>query len=230
MLLRGEALTRMDTYASRQAADAYASVLSVSAAVTVSDNVEHRANSRRRGKGLQSQQVIEHWIQLYNCLTGASYRVTSHACAKTSETDAGVVCADRGGHLVAVEHALVEIRKEEAAARCLMIGCCPPGSRLIRNTLEPKLRNLSATNADKRILLLENDSVSGSIEDQYACVRNEAGVKRLRTGVDEIWSVLTAILDSENLIFANRIDPADDDDSSLCSLNVITGEFWRLRR
>jgi hypothetical protein len=99
---------------------------------------------------------------------------------------------------------------------------------LIRKTLETKLLKLSAANADKRILLLESDSIAGSIDDQYARVRDEASVKSLRSGVDEIWGVLTAILDRENIIFANRVDPADDDDSSLCSLNVITGEFWQL--
>jgi hypothetical protein len=35
--------------------------------------------------------------------------------------------------------------------------------------------------------------------------------------------------DSENVIFANRIEPQEDDDRSLCSLNVNTGEFWQLR-
>jgi hypothetical protein len=77
---------------------------------------------------------------------------------------------------------------------------------------------------------LESDSVAGSIDEQFARVRDEAGVRSLRSDVDEIWGVLTAILDSENVIFTNRIDPKDDDDCSLCSLNVITGEFWRLHR
>jgi hypothetical protein len=167
---------------------------------------------------LHSQQVIEHWIQLYNCLTGGSYRVTTRPCTEPSETDAGVVCADRGGNLIALEHALVGIRNEEPGARCLTI----------RNKLERKLLKLSAANADKRILLLESDSVAGSIDERYACVRDEASVKSSRSDVDEVWGALTAILDSENVIFTNRIDPADDDDCSLCSHNVITGEFWRL--
>jgi hypothetical protein len=194
--------------------------LSVAAAVTVADVAGSQANSRKEGKGLQSQQVIEHWIQLYNCLTGASYRVTTPPRTEPSGTDAGVVCADCGGHIIAFEHALVGIRNEEAGA----------GSVVLRNTLERKLQKLSVANADKRILLLESESVAGSVDDQYACVRDEAGVKSLRSDIDEIWGVLTAILDSENVIFTNRIDPEDDEDCSLCSLNVITGEFWRLHR
>lgn len=66
--------------------------------------------------------------------------------------------------------------------------------------------------------------------DQDARVRDEAGVRSFRVGVDEIWGVLTAILDSENVIFTNRIDQEEGDDRSLSSLNLITGEFWRLRR
>lgn len=169
---------------------------------------------------MQSRQVIEHWIQLHNCLTGASYRVTTPSYTEPSETDAVVVCTDDFGHLIAVEHALVEFRHEEAGVGCLMI----------RNALERKLLKLSAATADKRILLLESDAVAGSIDQRYACVRREAGVKSLRGDVDEVWAALTAVLDSENIIFTNRIDPEDEDDCSLCSLNVVTGEFWRLRR
>ncbi len=100
---------------------------------------------------------------------------------------------------------------------------------MIGSTLEHKLLKLSAASADKRILLLESDSVTGTIEDQYARVRDEPSVRSLRGGVDEVWGVLTAILETENVIFTNRIDPEDGDDRSLCSLNLITGEFWRLR-
>jgi hypothetical protein len=168
---------------------------------------------------LQSQQVIEHWIQLYNCLTGGCYRVTTRSYTEPYETNAGVVCADGAGNLIALEHALVGIRNEEPGARCLTV----------RDLLEHGLLKLSGANADKRILLLESDSVSGAIDERYACVRDDARVKSLRRDVDEVWVAYTALLDSENVIFTNRIDPEDNDDCSLCSLNVNTGEFWRLR-
>jgi hypothetical protein len=168
---------------------------------------------------LQSQQVIEHWIRLYNRLVGTSYHVASRPHADLSETTVDAFCTDSGGHLIALEHARVGAH-----------GSGSPGAGLLASALEHKLLKLSAANADRRILLLESDSVTGSIEAQYARVRDQASLKNLRSGIDEIWGALTAILESENVIFTNRIDPAEDDDRSLCSLNVITGEFWRLRR
>jgi hypothetical protein len=200
------------------------------APVAVADDVGRRANSIRNGKRLQSQQVIEHWIRLYSCLIGASYRVASWPCADLYETSVDAVCTDSGGHLIALVHTLVGIQYGEAHAWRSMNGSGSSRTRVIESTLERKLVKLSAANADKRILLLESNSVAGSIEDQYACVRDEASFKSLRSGVDEIWGVLTAVLESENVIFTNRIDPAEDDDRSLCSLNLITGEFWRLCR
>ena len=77
----------------------------------------------------------------------------------------------------------------------------------MRNALERKLPKLAAAIADKRILLLEQDGVAGTIEDQYALVRNEAGIKSLRNGVDEIWGVVTAILETEDVIYTNPSIP-----------------------
>jgi hypothetical protein len=189
------------------------------------------ARSRRgKGKHLQSQQVIEHWIRLYNRLIGASYRVASWPCSDSSEAIVDALYRDSDGHLIALEHTRIEIQPWEPHAAGSMNGFGSPGIGLMGRTLEQGLRKLSAANAEKRILLVESDSAAGSIEDQYARVRDEASVRSLRGGVDEIWGVLTAILETENVIFTNRIDPGDDDDRSLCSLNVTTGEFWRLRR
>ena len=44
------------------------------------------------------------------------------------------------------------------------------------------------------------------IEDQYAQVRDEVGVKGMRSGIDEIWGVNTAILDSGDIIFTNPVN------------------------
>ena len=146
----------------------------------------------------------------------------------SSETNVDALCRDSGGHLIALEHTRIEIQPGETPAPGSMNGFGSLGIRLIARTLEHELRKLSAANADKRILLLESDSVAGSIEDQYSRVRDEASVRSLRGGVDEIWGVLTASLETENVIYTSRIDPGDADDRSLCSLNLITGEFWRL--
>jgi hypothetical protein len=78
-------------------------------------------------------------------------------------------------------------------------------------------------------LLLESNAAAGSIEDQYRCIRDEVIIRSLRNHASEIWGVLTAILDSEHLLFTNRIDPEDDGDCTLCSLDIVTGEFWQLR-
>jgi hypothetical protein len=123
---------------------------------------------------------------------------------------------------------LVGIQYGEAHAFRSIHGSGLTGTGVIGSTLERKLLKLSAANADKCILLLESDSFADSIEDQYACVRDEPNIRSLRSGVDEVWGVPTAILESENVTFTNRMDPAEDDDRSLCSLNLITGEFWRL--
>ena len=60
--------------------------------------------------------------------------------------------------------------------------------------------------------------------------RNEPGIKNLRRGVDEIWGVITAGLENEDVIFTNPVDPLEDDNRSFCSLNVKTGEFWQVSR
>jgi hypothetical protein len=199
-------------------------------AVTVSDHVGNCANSGRKEKHLQSRQVIEHWIRLYNRLIGASYRMASWPGVDASETNVDAVCTDSHGRVIALEHARIGIQQREASAWRSVNGSGSPGARVIGSMLERKLLKLSAANADKRILLLESDSIAGSIEDQYARIRDEASVRSLWGGVDEIWGVLTPILESENVIFTNRIDPEEGDDRTLCSLNLVTGEFWRLGR
>ena len=268
----------------------------------------------------RDKHVIEHWLRLYNRLTGASYRVTAWPDTDTSRKNVDAVCTDDGGRLIALEHTLIEpFQNDKADAARFMqtlavlendpalllpgftcfanqkVGAVPkglpwtsvpdalrnelakalpalpegrstvsvdiggnsldvvvqkirtspddrgrfltgridpgsPGPELMRNALERKLPKLSAAQADKRILLLEKDSVAGTIEDQYAQVRDETGIKSLRKGVDEIWGVITASLDSENVIFTNPVDPQEDDNRSFCSLNVVTGEFWQVHR
>jgi hypothetical protein len=158
-------------------------------------------------------------------MIGASYRVSSWPCVDSSGMSVDAVCTDSHGYLIALEHTRVGIQQGGIRPSCSRNGFDSPGSAIIESVLK-----LSAANTDKRILLLESDSIAGSIEEQYARVRNHARGRNLRSGVDEIWGVLTAILETENIIFTNRIDSAEGDDRSLCSLNLLTGEFWRLCR
>jgi hypothetical protein len=75
--------------------------------------------------------------------------------------------------------------------------------------------------------LLEKDAVSGTIEKQFEQVPNEHEIKELLVGIDEIWSVNTAGLESEKVIFTNQIMPRVDY-TTICSLNVRTDDFWRV--
>ena len=266
----------------------------------------------------RDKHVIEHWLRLYNRLTGSTYRVAAWPDTDSSQENIDALCRDASGHELALEHTLIEPFQNEKAdaarflrtlaalendpALCLQGYTCiatqrvgaisngvrwadvhtalrdglaaalpslpegrstvsvslgkfsldisvrktktsptdrgkfltgrldpgEPGPELMRNALERKLPKLAAAIADKRILLLEKDAVAGTIEDQYALVRDEAGIKSLRSGVDEIWGVVTAALESEDVIFTNPIDPQEHDNRNFCSLNVKTDEFWQV--
>jgi hypothetical protein len=177
---------------------------------------------------MQRKHVIEDWIRLYNRLTGACYRVTS-LCVNSRHANVDAVCTDLRGALLAIEHILVApLQKQKTSVTCVTIRPNSRGTSQLRSDLERKLLKRAVPEAGKRILLLESNSVTGTIEDQYASAHGGDGVSHLLNGADEIWAVYTAVLASDNLIFMNRIYPAEDDDRSLCSLNVITGEFWQL--
>jgi hypothetical protein len=107
------------------------------------------------------------------------------------------------------------------------VGPGDPGSELIIRALGKKIPKLSAANADKRVLILEKDAVAGTIENQFEQIPENHEIKKLMVDIDEIWSVNTAYLERENAIFTNLIMPRFDR-ATICSLNVHTGEFWRL--
>jgi len=102
-----------------------------------------------------------------------------------------------------------------------------PGSDLIRSGLRNKVPKLSVAAGDKKILLLEKDSVAGTIESQSEQVKDSDEVKQLLRGIDEIWTTKTAGLQKENVIFTNKIWP-ERDRSTICSLDPSTGRFWRV--
>jgi len=102
-----------------------------------------------------------------------------------------------------------------------------PGPDLIIGALKKKLPKLAACAADRKILLLEKDAVAGTIESQFEQLPDAPEIKALLAGIDEIWSVNTAGLDSEGVIFTDRIMPTDRDRTLCSSLNVLTEELWR---
>jgi hypothetical protein len=74
---------------------------------------------------------------------------------------------------------------------------------------------------------IEKDAVAGTIESQFEQIPDEHEIRKLLMGIDEIWSVNTAGLERESVIFTNQILPQVDY-TTLCSLNVQTNEFWRV--
>jgi hypothetical protein len=98
---------------------------------------------------------------------------------------------------------------------------------LIR-ALANKIPKLSASRADKKILLLEQDNVAGTIESQFGQIPEDHEIRKLLRDIDEIWSVKTFALETENVIFTNLLVPSMPwfDPATFCSLNVQTGKFW----
>jgi hypothetical protein len=101
-----------------------------------------------------------------------------------------------------------------------------PGPELIIKALKKKIPKLAAFVATIKILLLEKDAVAGMIESQFEQLPQDPELTALLDRVDEIWSVNTAGLETESIIFTNRVKPTSE--RSFCSLNVLTGEFWQV--
>jgi hypothetical protein len=102
-----------------------------------------------------------------------------------------------------------------------------PGPELIIRALYEKVPKLSASKADKKILLLEKDAVAGTIESQFEQIPDEHEIRKLLIGIDEVWAANTAGLESESVIFTNQIVPQLDY-TTICSLNIHTDDFWRV--
>jgi hypothetical protein len=96
--------------------------------------------------------------------------------------------------------------------------------------MERKIPKLAAASADKKILLLEKDAVAGTVEAQFELLPDEPKVQAWLRSIDEIWTVNTAGLDSEQIIFTNQILPALHDHANFCSLDLATDQFWRVSR
>ena len=105
-----------------------------------------------------------------------------------------------------------------------------PGPELMLAAMERKIPKLAAASADKKILLLEKDAVAGTVEAQFELLPDEPKVQAWLRSIDEIWTVNTAGLDSEQIIFTNQILPALHDHANFCSLDLATDKFWRVSR
>lgn len=105
-----------------------------------------------------------------------------------------------------------------------------PGPEIVLAALEKKIPKLAATSADKRILLLEMDAVAGSVADQFALVPDEPRVQAWLSSIDEIWTVNTATLESEDTIFTDQLFSPLYDRANFCSLELTTDVFRQVSR
>jgi len=61
------------------------------------------------------KQIIEHWLRLYNRLTGASYRVTAWPDSDSSKQNVDALCTNSSGVTLTIEHTLIEPFQNEKA-------------------------------------------------------------------------------------------------------------------
>jgi len=105
-----------------------------------------------------------------------------------------------------------------------------PGPEIMLAALEKKIPKLAAAKAQKKILLLEKDAVAGSVEEQFYQLPRDTQVDSLLGSIDEIWTVDTAALETEQVIFTNQLQPPLADNANFCSLELATDRFWRVSR
>jgi hypothetical protein len=68
-------------------------------------------------RNLHDKRVIEHWLRLYERLTGSSYKVTAWPDSDSTKENVDARCVDATGLEMAIEHTLIEpFQKERADA------------------------------------------------------------------------------------------------------------------
>ncbi len=90
--------------------------------------------------------------------------------------------------------------------------------------LGKKIPTLAAAKADKKFLLLEKDAVAGNVEEQFRHLPREGEIVSLLGSIDEIWTVDTSVLQSEQVIFTNQIEPMLEDHANFCPLHMVTDD------
>jgi hypothetical protein len=112
--------------------------------------------------------------------------------------------------------------------RCWVARLWPgdPGPELIIEAIERKIPKLAKYVVFKKILLLEQDGVAGTIEAQFEKLSQaDQGIAEILDAIDEIWSVNTSFLESEQTIYSNQVWP--NFRMLRCGLDFRTGRFWR---
>jgi hypothetical protein len=100
-----------------------------------------------------------------------------------------------------------------------------PGPELVLTAVEAKIPKLSQYTDAKKFLLLEKDAIAGTIESQFEKLPITPEILSILRQIDEIWSVNTVSAETESVIFTNDVWPTLR--TSVGSLNLNTGEFWR---
>ena len=268
----------------------------------------------------RDKRVIDHWLRLYNRLTGSTFQVVDWPDDDSTRKNIDAMCGDEDGRTLAVEHTLIqpfEGAKEDDARFLQTLGSLEnhpdlvergyafqvrqavraiptgidwrevprealkqlrsilpplpesdvevvikgttwelplsvtkvrssaaddgtfgtgrfwpgdPGAELVLRALRNKVPKLSTSSADLKILLMEKDTVAGTVEHQFEQLPDNAEVRALLSAIDQVWSVNTVSLETESVIFTNQVMPLIWDHSNSCSLNVETDDFWRVTR
>ncbi|MGC2247436.1 MAG: hypothetical protein WA609_12605, partial [Terriglobales bacterium] len=97
------------------------------------------------------------------------------------------------------------------------------GPEVIGKALRDKVPKLSAFTCGKKVLLLEQDGVTGNIGDRFTNLPPGSELSALLGKLDEVWSVYTYGLKTEAVIFTGLLWPSVRD--FMCSLNLRTGNF-----
>ncbi len=97
------------------------------------------------------------------------------------------------------------------------------GPDLVIAALNAKIPKLATYTKATKILLLEDDSFFGSIEDQFAQLPSTSEFEALLCQIDAVWKVDTGSLETESFIYTNDIWPTLRGTKG--GLNLKTGEF-----
>jgi hypothetical protein len=101
-----------------------------------------------------------------------------------------------------------------------------PGPELIIATLERKIPKLAVYTGHKKVLLLDKYAIAGTIESQFTQLpKGDARIDGLLGSIDEIWSVSTSFLETEEWIYSAQVWPRLG--VFRCGLSLRTGKFWR---
>ncbi len=112
-------------------------------------------------------------------------------------------------------------------------GRLDPGDaepEIMQTALGKKIPKLAAAKADKKILLLERDAVSGSVEEQFYQLPRTGQIQSLLDSIDEVWTGRYCGIGKRAGRLRQSASPLLADNGHYCSLELTTDIFWRVSR